>query len=454
LFYAAYRYKDVVELLLSKGADVNAKSASGKTPLFNAMQKDTAELLLGSGAEVNARDGSGCTPLFEAASEGCLDIVELFLSKGADVNVRSNSGETPLFRASRSKGIAELLLSRGAEINVKNEDRWTPLHEAAHYGHKAVVELLLGKGGEVNAQDKNGRTPLGAAMAEGCKDIVELLQSHGAEVTAEDKEEPLTIGTAGLQLDAGLACEAAGQMDKAEAVYLRVLRWYEADGSPAILPIGQDACFRLAEFYQKKGDLAHAADYCQRLIERRLAWEEAWKEDHWDRTDLAVDSMLYLYLGQICRLDGQYEGAVAADLKSIELDPKESVAYKELGIASFFDGQEAAAADAFKHAAALKNDDVNTLGWLAQVELQMGRMADALEVARRGMEADPTKPLAWTQAGTSLVQLARYDEAIKLLLDANGRFPENADIAWWLGKAYEGKGEGAELPERMSAERP
>jgi len=82
-----------VELLLSKGADVNAKSASGKTPLFNAMQKDTAELLLGSGAEVNARDGSGCTPLFEAASEGCLDIVELFLSKGADVNVRSNSGD-------------------------------------------------------------------------------------------------------------------------------------------------------------------------------------------------------------------------------------------------------------------------------------------------------------------------------------------------------------------------
>ena len=447
LFKAAWSGKDVVELLLNKGAEVNAKDNNGETPLFNAASsdhKDVVELLLAKGAEVKARSKGGKTPLFNAASSGRKNVVELLLNKGAEVTAKDEDGTTPLFNAASygHKDVVELLLSKGAEVNAKDEDGKTPLHKAAFYGRKDVASLLLSKGAEVTAKDKHGRTPLGEAMEEGCKEVVELLQSKGAKFTAEDKEEPLNLVTAGQQLHQGRDYEAAGQMDKAEAVYLRVLKWYEDHGSPAIIPLGQDICYRLAELYQKRGDLAQAVDYCQRLIERALAWEEAWKKDGWDRTDREYEALLYLLLGQTCRLDGQYARAIKADLKSVELNPKESVAYKELGLAYFYDGQEAKAAEAFKHALALKTDDINTLGWLAYVKLQMGMMADALEVARKGMEADPTKPLAWTQAGTSLVRLARYDEAIKLLLEANKRFPKNADIAWWLGKAYQGKGEG------------
>jgi tetratricopeptide (TPR) repeat protein len=402
------------------------------------------ELLLSKGADLTAEDYFGDTALNEAAGQGHKDVVELLLNKGAEVNAKDKKGSTPLYDAALEgrKDVVELLLSKGAEVNVKNKDGRTPLHLAAFFGQKDVVELLLSKGAEVNAKNKFGETPWQEAAKQGHEDVVELLQSKGAQVTAEDKEEPLNLVTAGQQLDLGRAYEAAGQMDKAEAVYLRVLKWYEDDGSPAIIPLGSDVCYCLAELYQKRGDLAQAADYCQRLIERYLAWEEAWKKDGWDRTDREADSLLYLYLGQTCRLDGQYARAIKADLKSIEVNPEEHVAYKELGFAYFFDGQEAAAADAFKHALALKTDNIHTLGWLAHVELQMGMTADALEVARKGMEADPTKPLAWTQAGTSLVQLARYDEAIKLLREANEKFPENANIAWWLGKAYQGKGEG------------
>ncbi len=282
---------------------------------------------------VNAKDDTRWTPLHFAAINGREDVVELFLSKGADVN-------------------------------AKNKSQRTPLHLAACFGHKDVVELFLSKGAEVNAKNKFGETPLDEAAKQGHKVVVEMLLSRGAEFTAEDKDEPLFLQTAEQQVKLGRAYEAAGKMDKAEAVYLRVLKWSADEGSPVIIPLGALVCYRLGELYQKGGDLAKAVDYYQRLIERTLAWEEAWKKHGWeeDRPDEKDKADRYLLLGQTCRLDKQYARAIKADLKSIELNPKAPVAYKELGLAYFYDGQEAKAAEAFKHALALKTDDINTLG--------------------------------------------------------------------------------------------
>ena len=72
--------KDVAELLLSKGADVNAKIGDGRTPLHWAAylgNKDVAELLLAEGADVNAKDMDGRTPFDWAALYERRDIVEL-----------------------------------------------------------------------------------------------------------------------------------------------------------------------------------------------------------------------------------------------------------------------------------------------------------------------------------------------------------------------------------------
>ena len=79
------------ELLIAKGADVNAKDNWDWTPLHSAIysSKDMAELkamvelLIARGANVNAKDGDDRTPLWYAQNEGHTEIVELLRKHGA-----------------------------------------------------------------------------------------------------------------------------------------------------------------------------------------------------------------------------------------------------------------------------------------------------------------------------------------------------------------------------------
>jgi ankyrin repeat protein len=114
-----------MELLLAKGAEVNAKDSEGVAPLQWAAicgHRDIAELLLTNGAEVNARNDKGRMALHWAANIARRDVVELLLSNGAEVNARDNEGKTALqeavsgqvgVRAEKYKGIAELLRQHG-----------------------------------------------------------------------------------------------------------------------------------------------------------------------------------------------------------------------------------------------------------------------------------------------------------------------------------------------------
>jgi len=88
---------EAVKQHIAAGTDVNAKNKYDVTPLSAATAfgyKEIAELLIANGANVNAKYDFR-TPLHEAALAGHKETVELLIAKGANVNVKMKNGETP-----------------------------------------------------------------------------------------------------------------------------------------------------------------------------------------------------------------------------------------------------------------------------------------------------------------------------------------------------------------------
>jgi uncharacterized protein len=120
------------------------------------------------------------TALHVASRNGHTEIVEMLLEKGADVNAKTNEGITALIRASE-KGHTETvarLLEKGADVNAKDSDGWTALMWASRNGHAETVTILLEEGADVNAKDNYflGSTALDIAIKKEHPEIVKLLK--------------------------------------------------------------------------------------------------------------------------------------------------------------------------------------------------------------------------------------------------------------------------------------
>ena len=170
--------------LIRRGANVNARGETGETPLHAAQNRKVAELLIAKGAEIDAKDTDfEMTPLFNAP----LDVAELLLSKGADINARAKERLTPaawcVYWDAMDK--LKLLISRGADINAGAGSAKTPLHIAANWGKVQMAEFLVSKGANVNARDDSGWTPLHWAAFEGGPEVADFLIAKGADKNAK-----------------------------------------------------------------------------------------------------------------------------------------------------------------------------------------------------------------------------------------------------------------------------
>uniref|UniRef100_A0A671RGS2 Poly [ADP-ribose] polymerase n=1 Tax=Sinocyclocheilus anshuiensis TaxID=1608454 RepID=A0A671RGS2_9TELE len=210
--------KQICELLLRKGANVNEKNKDFLTPLHLAAEKshnDIIEVLVKHEAKVNAVDNLGQTALHCAAHCGHLQTCRMLLSAGGDPLITSLQGLSPsqlanesiqeilqegactgnsdtdrqLLEASKS-GDLEVVKKLCTLQNVNCRDvegrQSTPLHFAAGYNRVAVVEYLLQHGADVHAKDKGGLVPLHNACSYGHYEVAELLVLHGAVVNVAD----------------------------------------------------------------------------------------------------------------------------------------------------------------------------------------------------------------------------------------------------------------------------
>jgi ankyrin repeat protein len=132
-------------------------STAGKTPddttfgspalvrAAHAGKREMVELLLDNGADIEQRGGRGWTALAEAANAEHLEIVSLLAVRGADVNARFKSSWTALMWVARegNLGAVKLLLEKGADPDLKSEHRITAITLANQMGRTEVVEFLL-----------------------------------------------------------------------------------------------------------------------------------------------------------------------------------------------------------------------------------------------------------------------------------------------------------------------
>jgi len=129
------------------------------------------------------------TPLLTATYYGYKEIAELLIANGADVNFRSQFlvGTTPLHAAASEgyKDIVKLLIANGANVNAKESlpSRRTPLYGAIQDGHKEIVQMLITNGADinVNANSENGPSPLEWAISFEQSEIANILRRRGAK---------------------------------------------------------------------------------------------------------------------------------------------------------------------------------------------------------------------------------------------------------------------------------
>jgi hypothetical protein len=118
--------------------------------------------------------------LLEAARVGDTARVKELLRKGANVNARTENGITPLHWAAfwGHVDFVRLLLDHGADVNARGYNGWTPLHFAALQGRAGVARLLLERGADPSIRDDDGRTPLDIAREEGREEVVRVIEEY------------------------------------------------------------------------------------------------------------------------------------------------------------------------------------------------------------------------------------------------------------------------------------
>ncbi|KAH8705963.1 ankyrin repeat-containing domain protein [Talaromyces proteolyticus] len=190
-------YFDIVQCLLTAGADVNRRWTPGKyergvTALQAAAYTrniDIVRMLIEWGADVNApaspTDG-GRTALQIAVSENYFEMVQLLVQNGADINGQPSPqrGRTALQIAASSgyMKLTKYLLQRNADINAPaaHFGGITALQGASIKGNIRIVMMLLAAGANINAPPaiENGRSAIEGAAENGRLDTLHLLLNY------------------------------------------------------------------------------------------------------------------------------------------------------------------------------------------------------------------------------------------------------------------------------------
>lgn len=171
------RRKDVIEHLISQGANIEYKSLSlaienDELDLFQSLLAqrgyflpnkyqnliliasrkgdfETLQFLMGENVIFKLKDSKyGNMALLNALAQRNYEVARFLIENGSNVNAQDTTGASPLFKSSGIKGnleFAQYVIEKGANIDVQNNYGNTPLIVAAANGNKSIVEFLISK---------------------------------------------------------------------------------------------------------------------------------------------------------------------------------------------------------------------------------------------------------------------------------------------------------------------
>jgi len=237
--------KEMVDLLLSMGSDINYKMKEGITPLCMAvvLQLDTmVSYLIELGADLELEINNQQTPLHFAALLGNINAVKVLVEAGADYNALNASGASVLMFAvlggnlevvkyviangankhnglivfdagayvntvciAAGEGFLDILqyliIDCGLDINANScyfegelKHGFSPLHWAVIFRRLEIVEFLLENEADINiTTHKEKRTALMLAAEKQHGEIAELLIENGADIHLADENDKTPI---------------------------------------------------------------------------------------------------------------------------------------------------------------------------------------------------------------------------------------------------------------------
>ncbi|MHB9147646.1 MAG: ankyrin repeat domain-containing protein [Candidatus Amoebophilus sp.] len=191
-------YPAIIRQLVELGANINAKDGHGYAPLHYAVEKNNqyaASLLVGLEADIEIQDINGNTPLHLAVQLGNMAMVEHLISLGVYKNKQNNQSNTPLHMAitGGQTEIAKKLIDLGASKNTEDKYGNEALHLAIEQSNSELVSYLIQKGIGLYWKNKLGLSPVDLASVKGRLDYVQqMFASRHSEINNISWQDGLT----------------------------------------------------------------------------------------------------------------------------------------------------------------------------------------------------------------------------------------------------------------------
>ena len=294
---------EILSCLMENGADVDAKTCGGLTPLMIAAERgDTkvATFLIEHGANVDLPDKIGATALCYALKcpGNLCEVGSCLIENGADINACINYNCcTPLMMACEKTVNDQLnaltfLIEHGAIVNLQDIHGSTALHyvvqeNSGFHEPYEVLDYLIQNGADINAQSNHGRTPLMRAIDLSEEDTASFLIKQGANLDLQDKNgdtafhyamrsNSLEITDSILTLGASCMCNnrgltpllVASSIGKSEVVvdFIKRPEVTKEQRIEALELLGASVITRRGDFYLEMG-----FKYIKRGMEERFA---------------------------------------------------------------------------------------------------------------------------------------------------------------------------------------